>query len=430
MSLIVIPAIILTTNNAPAFSQGGVLGMFVGQSVGAGNPRMAGVWTQVSFVVISVITVIIMITWSLTGPLIKLLKPDTDPETVSMAGYFAMILALSLPARNLMMQLGQYFAAQGMVRPPAIASVFAAVFNLVFGLIFVLGVGVAGWEGIGFIACPIVTTVTEWVQVALFVLVFCICLKMHKSSWPVEGWVWSEITWARVSEFLRIFLPAALSLSSDFWRMSVVGILAASLGELDLAVFNASYRILWMVLSLVGALGAAVGVRISLGVGAENIPAAKQSIFLGSTLTLGSLAGLSVIIYFFIGQIAHIFSNDPIFISEFVKVRAPLCAFTFFMNLSVYLERIPMSMGKTKEALYAGLIGSWLGQVPGAYIAVTYWRHDLVGLYWGATLGYAMLCALLFGIIISTNWEDVVRDSKSRVQADVEEEEKPLLENL
>ena len=35
----------------------------------------------------------------------------------------------------------------------------------------------------------------------------------------------------------------------------------------------------------------------------------------------------------------------------------------FVMNFSVFLERIPVSMGRTKTVFYAGLAGSWIGQV-------------------------------------------------------------------
>ena len=45
-----------------------------------------------------------------------------------------------------------------------------------------------------------------------------------------------------------------------------------------------------------------------------------------------------------------------------------------FMNLSVALERIPVAVGKTKIVLYMGLIGSWVGQVPGVALCVYFWR--------------------------------------------------------
>jgi len=53
------------------------------------------------------------------------------------------------------------------------------------------------------------------------------------------------------------------------------------------------------------------------------------------------------------------------------------------MNFSVALERIPVAMGRTKTVLIIGLIGSWLGQVPGVFLFTIFWRHDLVGLFTG-----------------------------------------------
>ena len=39
-----------------------------------------------------------------------------------------------------------------------------------------------------------------------------------------------------MAAYLRLYVPAALSIASDFWRMSAVGAFAARLSTLDLAV--------------------------------------------------------------------------------------------------------------------------------------------------------------------------------------------------
>ena len=48
-----------------------------------------------------------------------------------------------------------------------------------------------------------------------------------------------------------MYLPAALSIGSDFWRMAVIGILAASVSADDLGVFNSSYVCACIYLDLV-----------------------------------------------------------------------------------------------------------------------------------------------------------------------------------
>merc|ERR1712216_1099299 len=109
--------------------------------------------------------------------------------------------------------------------------------------------------------------------------------------------------------------------------------------------------------------------------------------------------------------------EDPAVIEGFVAVRFPMCAMVFVMNFSVFLERIPVSMGRTKTVFYAGLAGSWIGQVPGVILVLQLWREDLFGLYWGVTFGYLLLCFLLVWIISRIRWEEVVAEAKARAHA-------------
>jgi Na+-driven multidrug efflux pump len=89
----------------------------------------------------------------------------------------------------------------------------------------------------------------------------------------------------------------------------------------------------------------------------------------------------------------------------------------FVMNFSVFLERIPVAMGRTKTVFYAGLVGSWIGQVPGVILVLQLWREDLFGLYWGVTFGYLLLCCVLVWIISRIRWEEVVAEAKARAHA-------------
>lgn len=228
---------------------GGVLGIFVGQSVGANDFHMASVWLQISLVALTPLAIIVMILWFLTGPVLTLL--GADKELIPDAAYYGSVLALSVPGRLIMTQISQFLSAHGRVRPEANVFVFACVCNLVLGLVFVLGVPFKGWEGFGFKACPWVTVSTETVQVFVFWFIYAYWFSLHRElGWT--GWHFEEITRERVKEFLKLYIPAMLSSCSDYWRMSVIGILAATLGNIELGVFNASYRIFWMSLTIVG----------------------------------------------------------------------------------------------------------------------------------------------------------------------------------
>ena len=63
--------------------------------------------------------------------------------------------------------------------------------------------------------------------------------------------------------------------ASDFWRLSVIGIVAAGMGEKEVGVFNASYRILWMCLIFIGAVAGAISIKMSQALGSGAGGAAR-----------------------------------------------------------------------------------------------------------------------------------------------------------
>ncbi|KAG7366047.1 MATE efflux family protein [Nitzschia inconspicua] len=137
-----------------------------------------------------------------------------------------------------------------------------------FGLVFVLGWPFPGFEGYGFTACPLVTVAVTYFQLGFFLWKYLYIQQLHAPCWP--GWKRSEITWARVKTFCELYFPAALSSASDFWRVAVIGGVAARLGESEVAVFNTAYRIMWIALIFVGALAGASSINMSIRLGERN----------------------------------------------------------------------------------------------------------------------------------------------------------------
>jgi hypothetical protein len=83
-------------------------------------------------------------------------------------------------------------------------------------------------------ACPLTTVVTEYAMAIGFWFYACKIKRLHEETWG--GWDTDEISSSRIREFLRLFLPAAASGASDWWRVTVIGVLAARMGPLQIAV--------------------------------------------------------------------------------------------------------------------------------------------------------------------------------------------------
>jgi Na+-driven multidrug efflux pump len=121
---------------------------------------MAGVWVQISLFFLSFVFLLVAITWSLTGPVLRGL--GYQDVVVRPAVYYALVLITALPARIIIRQTSQLLAAQRITYPLVVCGLFALFFNLIVGLVLVLGYPIPGWSGLGFTVCPIISAGVEW----------------------------------------------------------------------------------------------------------------------------------------------------------------------------------------------------------------------------------------------------------------------------
>mmetsp|Transcript_3340 Transcript_3340/g.7099 ORF Transcript_3340/g.7099 Transcript_3340/m.7099 type:complete len:517 (+) Transcript_3340:48-1598(+) len=407
----------LWTMCSGVFLQGGVLGILVGQTVGAKNYDLAVIYLRISYLILGTISVLVMICYLFTEKVWMAMGQAHD--IAHDAGYYSMVFVFSLPAQLGWNQLSQFYTAQRIMSPEMVASVIGLVCNLILGLVLVLGIPFKSFDGWGFEACPIVTAVVVWCQ---FVVLCGYYRRFGKerygaSSSSTQFSIFEGVTRERVRKFTELYFPAAFALASDFWRMGVIGAVAATLGETEVGLFNASYRVLWITLIFVGALSGASGIKIGLRLGDGDAPGAKQAGLVGIFLSLGCLVLLSVLVYFNTRTLGLVFTDDENYLDLFEECRLPFTCVLFFMNLSVGLEKIPLSMGRASEVFYSGFVASWFGQVLGVFLLTKYWRNDLYALYTGVALGYCVLVTIFGTIIYYSDWQKYSEIARMRAEA-------------
>ncbi|CAB9526458.1 Mate efflux family protein (Partial), partial [Seminavis robusta] len=327
-------------------------------------------------------------------------------------GYYARVLSFAIPAIVAFRQFSNFFSAQRIMHPERNSAMVGLSLNLILGLVFVLGWPIPGFEGYQFTACPIVTVAVTYIQLATLVIVYLWRQKLHEPCWG--GWDWNEITWARINTYCELYFPAAMSLASDFWRVAVIGAIAARLGEEQVAVFNTSYRIMWIALIMVGAMSNASAINMSIRLGKNQPEGARQAGYVGIAMATAILTVLSTLILCHSDWFGRIFTEDPVFLQMFNEASVPFTFTLFFMNLGVAIERIPYSMGRTRDLFWTGFLASWGGQVPGVILCTQYWRSDLFGLYTGMAIGYGMLVILYSVITLKSDWVQYAEIARRR----------------
>jgi len=403
------------TSISGVFINDTVLGSLCGQAYGAKNYDMVGTWLQVSWTAFSWMVIPVFGLWCATGPVLHYAL-GTDEVVAGYAGYYAIVMGLCLPARLISGKLATFFNAQKITGPSSKTTPIALVLNLVFGLQFVLGIPYSGIS-LGFWACPVVTTLVEWFLVLIYVCVYCGYFRYHEKCWTPKLRQWSAIQDIFVApfcassdsprfayynenirpkmwEFIRLTVPATLALASDFWRMSAIGLLAGTLGNKEVAVFNASYRFAWMNMVVIGSFSSACVTQLGIALGTGDGQLSRHIRDLGIGTVAAFLVATTLATMVFIQYLAEIFTDDPEVIALFVDCRLEMGLMVFFMCFSIHFESLLVALKKTDTLFKAALAGSWLGQVPAVLLLLALFGKRLQCVYLGVGIGYALLLVL------------------------------------
>ena len=155
---------------------------------------------------------------------------------------------------------------------------------------------------------------------------------------------------------------------------------------------------MWIVLVMIMALAGASGINMSIRLGSNNPDGAKQAGHIGIWLCSLFSWAIGFFVWIKVEWFGKIFTNDEVFLKLFAECRTPFAITLVVMNMSVAIEKVPYAMGRTQAVFWMGLVASWGAQVPAVFLFTTFWRDDLVGLYTGMAVGYAVLVVLYSAI--------------------------------
>jgi Na+-driven multidrug efflux pump len=120
---------------------------------------------------------------------------------------------------------------------------------------------------------------------------------------------------------------------------------------------------MWIVLVLVIAMTGASGINMSIRLGRLDHLGAKQAGQVGVGMAGAVCLIVGVVVWANTRAFGRIFTNDEVFLDMFEEVKTPFTITLVLMNLSVAIEKIPYSMGRTYEVFWYGLAASWGGKI-------------------------------------------------------------------
>lgn len=321
-----------------------------------------------------------------TAPLLRLL--GQNETIVPLAADYIRGLVPGNVAFLVFIALRQTLTAMGRVRQALWAIVLANLVNLLGNWVFIFGHW--GAPEMGVIGSAYATSLARWSMVAMLFAVSYRYLKPYLGRLGSE--LWQIEAYFRV---LGIGVNIALLLAAEMWFFSTVALLIGHLGPVELAAHQIALNLAALSFQIPVGVAAAAAARVGNAIGRRDGEGARRSARVCLILGAGVMTVSASAFAFIPALLARLYTPDEAVIAV-AAVLIPVAAlFQIFDGLQVVGSGVLRGSADTRIPALLGLVGYWAVGLPlGWYFAFEGGRGPQ-GLWWGLTIGLAVVAVLL-----------------------------------
>ena len=307
------------------------------------------------------------------------------PELLAMAGQYARVFALGVPAFLLFSIVRGVLQGQEIVRPTTIVIVAANIVNAAVNYCLIFGN--FGFPALGVQGAAFATVISTWFQLGLLVL---LTRKQLARGWP--GWR-AGFALGPLLETARMGLPQGFQVASEVWSFLVAGFIIGTFGAAAVGGHTITMQLASVSFMIPLGVSVAAATRVGnlIGAGLPWRDAAVAAHLLG----IGVMALSAGLFALFPAQLAALFTTDPAVIALAITFLPIAAAFQLFDGTQVVAFGVLRGAGDQTVPAIANVVGYWLLGLPiGAWLAIgAGWGP--IGLWVGLALALAAVAILL-----------------------------------
>ncbi|KAK4493440.1 hypothetical protein RD792_011541, partial [Penstemon davidsonii] len=391
-------AVSVVQNVLEGFVYGIMLGMgsaletLCGQAVGAGQYDMLGIYTQRSCIITLTTALLLLPLYIFTSPILNLFRQSKNIS--ELAGKYALWVVPQLFAYALNFPIQKFLQAQSKIWVMTIMSLVVLGFHVLLNWILVIKLEK------GLLGAAIAENISWWL-VVLAQIVYVV------SGYFPDSWTgFSLSAFKSLFSFLKLSLASALMLCLELWYYTVVILMVGWLNNPEIAVDAISICMnleLWTLMVTLG-FNAAISVRVSNELGANNPKAAKFSVIvtvLTSTVfgVIFTVAILATKDYF-----PRLFSDKPQVINETSKLGYFLATTIFLNSIQPVLHGVAVGAGWQWSVALINIGCYYVFGLP--FGALLGYKLDLgvKGIWLGMLAGCLLQTIVLIWFVLRANW--------------------------
>ena len=364
----------------------------ISQAHGAGDLRAVGEHLERGAVLACVLTLPIGVgLWDIRWLLSLLEQPAA---VIDDAGAYARAVIWGVLAYFLLVVLRQTLQGMSIVRPAVMAILLGNLANVIgnYALIF----GRWGAPALGVVGSAWSTSICRWAMLA-YVLV----AARRQLAPYFKGWSMAALDLRGHLHHLRIGVPIGLHNFFELLVFYTVALIIGRMGVVPLAGHQIAINLASLSFMVPMGVAGAAATRVGNAIGRADMPAARRSAAASLILGVGAMVCFAILFGVFPGALARIYIDDPAVVALAASLIQIAAVFQIFDGIQVVSAGILRGAGDTARPAVLAFLAFWgLGLPIGWYLAFSLdWGPH--GLWWGLTLGLAVVTILFLARIAS-----------------------------
>lgn len=350
-----LPIIMLISSFAAFTGAGGA--PLASIALGSGNKRQANIILRNSMILLGIFAILLMALFYVFKEDLLLLfgaSPHTLPYGVS---YLSMYL---LGTFFVMAYLGltPFLLAQGDSRFTLVAITTGAVLHIVLDVVFIFGMDM------GIVGAGLASVVSQGVSA----LLTCVFLFRKNSAFTFERrWINPQLS--LMGSILALgSAPFAMQATESLIVIVLNGTLQAYGGDVYVGTFTVLQSVFQLIFAPSNGFNQGVQPIVSYNYGAGNIPRVKQTIKRMIATTFSVVCVCTLLVIYFRGAVAQLFTEDPELVSLVVKTAPYFYLGIIVFGIQMAIQSSFVGLGQSKFSITVALMRKIVLLIPLALI--------------------------------------------------------------
>jgi MATE family multidrug resistance protein len=358
----------------------------ISQAYGAGDRPAIALGLQRGLILSQIISIPFLFAFQIGEPVLRALgQPE---EIVPTAGAFIRAIGPGLPAFFAFIVLRQCLQAMSVTRPVMISVAVGNLANVVFNYGFIYGR--LGFPALGAVGSAYSTSICRWLMLVV----------LAASGWPVFTEFWNRpsrrlFELAPYRHMLAIGVPTGIQFGLEVWVFMTVSLVMGTLGTTPLAGHQIAINLASVSFMVPIGIGAAAATRVGNAIGRRDLDGARRAAL--TSLAVGaSVMTVSALAFGFLPRLlARLYTPDPGVIDAAALLLPIAALFQVFDGTQAVGCGVLRGAADTRAAAAINLVGYWVLGLPLGVALAFPLALGPRGLWWGLTVGLAVVATLL-----------------------------------